>query len=146
MSISKAVIDPRPARRDEIPIVDVGPYFAGEPGSLEIAAKALRHAEEKIGFYYLKGHSVSQLLIDDVFEAARRFHALPLERKMAIRRNTHSVGYMPFKSTVVRANAVEGEKRPNLVEAFFAKRDLPLDHPDVLANKPFRCASRAPSS
>src|SRR5690606_10662444 len=132
------------ATLDEIPIVDVGPFFRGEVGGLESAAGALRDAEENIGFYYLKGHGVPQHLIDDVFATACEFHALPLERKMAIRRNEHNVGYMPFRSSVVRANAVEGEKKPNLVEAFFCKRDLPPDHPDVLLNKPFRPANQWP--
>lgn len=134
----------RPATPDEIPIVDVGPYFRGEADALRRAANALRDAEENIGFYYLRGHGVPQALVDQVFRAARQFHALPLERKMAIRRNQHNVGYMPFRSSVVRANAVEGEKKPNMVEAFFAKRDLPADHPDVLANKPFRPANQWP--
>lgn len=135
----------RPATLEEIPIVDVGPYFRGESGGLEAAAEQLRNAEEKIGFYYLRGHGVPQDLVDKAFAAARQFHALPLDRKMAIRRNEHNVGYMPFRSSVVRANAVEGDKKPNMVEAFFAKRDLPPDHPDVLANKPFRPANQWPA-
>ena len=35
---------------DEIPIIDLGPYLAGEEGAREDAAKALRHAFEHIGF------------------------------------------------------------------------------------------------
>jgi hypothetical protein len=39
---------------------------------------------------------------------------------------------------------VEKATRPNLVEAFFVKRDLPPDHPDVLAQMRYRCMTKRP--
>ena len=36
------------------------------------------------GFGYLVGHGIPQGLIDEVFAQSRRFHALPLEAKLAI--------------------------------------------------------------
>lgn len=129
----------------EIPVIDVGPFLAGEPGALEAAAAKLRHAQEKVGFYYLTGHGVPQDLVDAVFEQTRRFHALPLETKLALKQNEHHIGYMPFRGSITAASPVEqGEKKPNLVAAFFVKRDLPPDHPDVLANKRFRGLNQWP--
>jgi len=34
-----------------IPVIDLGPYLAGEPGALDRAAAKLRHALTEIGFY-----------------------------------------------------------------------------------------------
>src|SRR3546814_2268976 len=44
-----------------------------------------------------------------------------------------------------RTSEVQKDTKPNLNEAFFVKRDLPADHPDVVANKRFRGANRWPA-
>jgi isopenicillin N synthase-like dioxygenase len=128
-----------------IPTLDVAAFFNDEPGALAALGTQLREALETVGFYYLRGHDVPQSLIDQVFAACEQFHAQPLERKMALRANEHNVGYMPVNGYVSRSSRVETATRPNLVEAFFVKRDLPLDHPDVLANIRYRCANQWPS-
>ena len=38
---------------------------------------------------------------------------------------------MPFKGSAARHSQLNANNRPNLVEAFFAKRELPLGHPTV---------------
>ena len=43
-----------------IPVIDYGPYFAGEPGALQRLAEALRHACETVGFFYALNHGVPQ--------------------------------------------------------------------------------------
>jgi isopenicillin N synthase-like dioxygenase len=64
---------------------------------------------------------------------------------LRLRGNEHNVGYMPLNSSASRASRVEGRTdRPNLVEAFFVKRDLAPDHPDVIANKRFRSTNQWP--
>ena len=118
----------------EIPILDLAQYLAGRPGALEELATRLRYALENVGFYFIKGHGVAQSLCDAMFAEAARFHTLPLERKIKLKRNHHNVGYLPMMQSANR----EGGIKPNLNEAFFVKRDLPPDHPDVLANKRFR--------
>ena len=60
-----------------IPLLDVAPYLAGEPGARERLGAELRWAFEKVGFYYLRGHGIPQSLIDATFTQAARFHALP---------------------------------------------------------------------
>jgi isopenicillin N synthase-like dioxygenase len=89
---------------------------------------------------------VPQSLIGQVFAECERFHAQPLEAKMALRANKHNVGYMPVNGYVSKSSRVEQATRPNLVEAFFVKRDLPPDHPDVLADIRYRCANQWPDA
>ena len=130
---------------DEIPVIDLQAYLAGEAGADRNAAAELRHAFENIGFYFITNHGVAQDLIDRVFEAARRFHEMPLEKKLEIRLNQYNIGYLPMRGGATRHSALNKNNNPNVNEAFFAARELPADHPDVLAEKPFRTANKWPS-
>src|SRR5690242_6627183 len=65
------------AAASQIPVIDYGPYFAGEPGALDRLVPQVRHACENVGFFYISGHGVPDAIVDDAFAAARRFHALP---------------------------------------------------------------------
>ena len=124
----------------EIPILDLAPYLGGRSGALEELAYHLRYALENIGFYFIKGHGVPQSLCDKAFAEAARFHAQPLESKIKLKRNHHNIGYLPM----TRGSKADPTVRPNVNEAFFVKRDLPSDHPDVLAQKRFRSTNLWP--
>jgi isopenicillin N synthase-like dioxygenase len=124
----------------EIPVLDLAPYLSGQSAAREKLARQLCHALENIGFYFIKGHGVPQSLIDAAFAATARFHAQPLDRKMKLRRNRDNVGYLPMS----RSDDPEAVIKPNVNEAFFLKRDLPADHPDVVAGKRFRGANLWP--
>ena len=57
-----------------IPVIDLGAYLAGAPGSLEATAAALRDALEGIGFFIIVNHGVPRDLIAQTFAEAKRFH------------------------------------------------------------------------
>ena len=63
---------------DAIPVIDLGPYLADEPGALEHAAAELRHALTEIGFYSIVNHGVPSALVHEVYRQVARFHARPL--------------------------------------------------------------------
>jgi isopenicillin N synthase-like dioxygenase len=123
---------------DEIPVIDVSGVLAGLPGAVEKAAAQLRHAYEDVGFWFLAGHDVPQALIDATFGEAERFHALPLDVKMALKANRHNVGYLPMRGSTTRHSNLNANNKPNLLQGFLMKRDLPADHPDVIAEKLYR--------
>jgi len=129
-----------------IPTIDLGPVFANEPGALESTAAQLRKASTEIGFYLIKNHGVGQWIIDRMHEEAIRFHALPIEEKMAIKINADNIGYLPMKGNIGRHSKIRDNKRPNLNESFIIKRDRGPDNLDVLANKPFRGLNKWPDS
>jgi isopenicillin N synthase-like dioxygenase len=133
------------AANETIPIIDLGPCLAGEPGALARAADQLRNALTEIGFYYIVNHGIPKPLITSIFAAAARFHALPLERKMQVRIDKHNVGYLPMKGDTLRTSVVQTVTRPNLNEALFIARDLAADHPDVVADRRFRSANQWPA-
>ena len=64
---------------ETIPVIDLGPYLAGEPGALDRTAAQLRVALTEIGFYFIVNHGVSREKIRDVFEQVKRFRILHRE-------------------------------------------------------------------
>ncbi|MDN8618592.1 isopenicillin N synthase family dioxygenase [Variovorax ginsengisoli] len=135
----------RPDAPEEIPVFDLGPYLLGEAGAMEKLGTELRYALENVGFYFIVNHGLDQALIDRTFAAARRFHDLPLEEKLALKLNEHIRGYQPMKGAVTRHSAVNANNLPNVNEAIFFGPELVDDHPDVLAGKPFRGHNQWPS-
>ena len=125
-------------------MLDVAPYLGGDTGALQRLGRELRHAFEQVGFYYLRGHGVPQALIDATFEQAERFHAMPLDRKLALRINEHNIGYMPMGGSIARSSTVHRNRKPSVNEAFFLRRERTPDDPDVIANKRFRGLNRWP--
>ena len=127
----------------EIPLIDVSGYLAGKPGAAELAAHQLRFAFENVGFYYLAGHGVPQALIDRAYAEAARFHAQPIERKLALKVDEHNIGYMPIARKPPPNAAAQG-KQPSQNEAFFLRRERGPDDPDVLSNRRFHAMNKWP--
>jgi isopenicillin N synthase-like dioxygenase len=127
-----------------IPVIDYGPYFAGESGALQRLSQDVRHACENVGFFYALNHGVPQDIIDRGFAASRRFHALPLEAKLKVRLNQNNIGYMPMNASVQAASTVHKATKPNQNESFFISHDRAADHPDVLAGIPLRGRNQWP--
>ncbi|MFN4091074.1 MAG: isopenicillin N synthase family dioxygenase [Alphaproteobacteria bacterium] len=128
----------------QIPILDLGPWLRQEDGAADRTAASLRHALTEVGFYFIVNHGVPQGLIDAAFAAAAEFHALPLEEKLRLHFDAFAVGYLPMRGDTLRTTDVARNTKGNLNEAFFVKRDLSADHPDVIAGKPFRGVNRWP--
>jgi len=131
-------------QQEKIPILDLGPYRAGEAGARQRLGRELRHALEQIGFYFVRNHGVPRRSVDAVFAAAARFHALPIDQKMRLKIDQHNIGYLAMRAATTRHSKLNAGNKPNLNEAFFVKRDLPPDHPDVVAGKRFRGANQWP--
>ncbi len=121
-----------------IPVIDLGL-------PPEEAARQLRFALTEIGFYFIVDHGVPSPLIRETFAQAARFHGQPLDRKMQARIDKHNVGYLPMRGDTLRTSVVQAVTKPNLNEAFFVARDLPADHPEVLADRRFRSANQWPA-
>ena len=63
-----------------IPVMDCGPFFAGEAGALPRLGEEITRAAEHVGFFYALNHGVADELLVRGFAAARQFFALPLEQ------------------------------------------------------------------
>ncbi len=125
------------ATLEEIPILDVGPYLAGEPGALAKLAAEIRHASTKIGFYFIVNHGMAQDAVDRSFDASRKFFALPAEKKMKIRMNEHQCGWQPPKEAI-HGDSFDKVNKPQVTEAFKFTLDLTPTDPDYGKNKRYR--------
>jgi len=63
---------------------------------------------------------------------------------MDVRIDRHNVGYLPMRGDTLRTSTVQTVTKANLNEALFVARDMPADHPDVVADRRFRSANRWP--
>ncbi len=129
---------------ETIPILDLGPYLAGEYGADHSLAEQLRWASENIGFYFIRNHGVEQAMIDATFREAARFHALPMAAKEKLLINKHQIGYLPMGGAKMRSSAVNRNTKHDLNEAVFIRRERTADDPDVIAGKPWRGMNQWP--
>jgi isopenicillin N synthase-like dioxygenase len=107
----------------ELPIIS----FAGVPES--ILAARFDQAFRETGFCYIRDIGVDQTLIDGVFEASRRFHALPRSAKDGIAMNHYHRGYMAPKTSVIETSTVARVTKPNDSESFMLMHEVPEDDP-----------------
>jgi isopenicillin N synthase-like dioxygenase len=114
------------------------------PGALESVAADIADVCENVGFFYALNHGVSDETIERAFAASRRFHALPLQQKLALRLDDNNIGYLPTNASVQGASTVHKATRPNQNKSFFVTHDRGPDHPDVIAEKPLRGRNQWP--
>jgi len=129
-----------------IPVIDLGPYLAGRPAAAASTAAELGHALQEVGFFVIVNHGIPQALVDDTFEEARRFHAQPMEAKLALRMNEHNNGYMMLGRYAVWTSDVNANDKPDLNEAFFIKRERSPDDPLVRAGRRFAGPNQWPAA
>ena len=127
----------RAVRETAIPIIDFGPCFAGVPGALETTAAVLRDTLQTVGFFVMVNHGVPTSLIEHTFAEARRFHAQPMEKKLALRMNEHNNGYMSLGRYAVWTSDVNTNDKADLNEAFFTKRERAADDPLLRSGRRF---------
>jgi len=129
-----------------IPVIDVGPFLAGEAGAFDTTATHIGRALEDVGFFVVVKHDVPQPVIDRTFAEARRFHAQPAEAKLALRMNEHNNGYMMLGRYAVWTSDVNANDKPDLNEAFFIKRERAPGDPLVRAGRRFAGPNQWPDN
>src|SRR3954453_9769688 len=122
---------------DKIPVIDISGHLAGRPRALQTTARQVHDALTTVGFFVLTGHDVPLSLIEQTFTEARRFHAMPMEKKLALKLNEHNNGYMVMGRYAVRTSDLNNNDKGDLNEAFFIKRARRPDDPLLLSGRRF---------
>ena len=113
-----------PVSDEDIPILDLGPFLAGEDGAAERTATELRYALERLGFFYVLNHGVARTLRDRLLEQTAAFYRLPLERKLPLKMNAYGVGYVPRRGELLKTSPYyTGTKKPDVCEVLILQRD-----------------------
>lgn len=107
----------------DLPIIDLG-QLRGDAAEQEAIGRRLDAAFSGIGFCYFANTGIDPALIEGVFAASRRFHALPMERKMALVMNATHRGYMPPKTSTIVTSSVANVTKPNISESFMLMHEV----------------------
>jgi isopenicillin N synthase-like dioxygenase len=67
-----------------VPVIDLGPYFAGTPDRKRQVAAELNRACRDVGFYVIVGHGIDARLIEQTELVSREFFNLPIDEKMKV--------------------------------------------------------------
>ncbi|WP_127112384.1 isopenicillin N synthase family dioxygenase [Shimia sediminis] len=117
----------------DIPVIDAAALHAGDQSNL---IEAFRTAYGSTGFGYIINHGIDPALVEAVFEASRRFHALPMQDKMAIAVDRNHRGYIPIDtSTDVNSTLAEVTK-PNQSASFMMMREDRAEIPGLYLSGP----------
>jgi isopenicillin N synthase-like dioxygenase len=154
-----ATVMTRWATADEVPVIDFAPVRDGAPDPVARVARSVHDACRDTGFFTVVNHPVPPAAIAAVFDASKRFFALPEAERMRSHMGESDTfrGYLPMdrygEARHFRGTAIPGfqlhldegtrqareERRKihnNLNDAFQISAELPPDDPDVRAGKP----------
>ena len=130
----------------DVPVIDLGPFLAGDVAAKRRTAEQLREASEGLGFYFIANHGIQQALIDRTFAEAERFHALPLDEKLPLRVGKSPTGYLPLGGQT-QATSVYGKSvHPDRSTSFYIQHEFAPNHPDRLAGKPWVVDNKWPAN
>jgi isopenicillin N synthase-like dioxygenase len=130
---------------DRIPLLDIGPYLAGEPGARAALARAVDKTCRDTGFLVIANHGIGQDLIDATFAAAASFFDLPEDRKQALKIGDLNIGYLPYGAQIVRTSKIHVNKQPNFSESFYIVTDLSPDDPRIVSGDPLYGLNKWPA-
>lgn len=119
----------------QLPVISVAGLGSDDISVRRQTARTLGDACRQEGFFYVTDHGIPAELVASVFTNARRLFALPgdIKETLSIKRSPHNRGYIAMEDEKLNPDAGADHK-----EAFNIGTDLPADHPDVIAGKPFR--------
>jgi isopenicillin N synthase-like dioxygenase len=85
---------------ERIPIIDVSRIYSDDIGDRKAVAEEVREASKNIGFFYMVNQGIDPRYSVCAFEQAKRFFALPEEKKMEVFTGlvpNEYVGFHPMK-------------------------------------------------
>ena len=121
----------------EIPVLDLGPYMAGENGALEELGVQVRNIQETIGFWAVINHGVAWKKLEEAYKQLKQFFALPDDEKRRYLINELSIGYVPPKSTKYITSIINENTKKDLNETLITALERPPDHPLIKAGTRF---------
>lgn len=113
-----------------LPVVDISLLYSDDIEDRQKTANALDQAARDAGFLYLKGHNISDELVDNLKRTVKAYFAQERDSKMAqyIGKSHNHSGYVPQGEEEFYSHTVN-QTSPDLKEAF----DLGPDSPSLMA-------------
>ena len=127
-----------------VPVIDMGPLREGGEDGVRAVAAAVAAACETSGFLYVSNHGVSADTVASIFEANRAFHAMPLDKKLALQINQFYRGYVPFAGSTLKVSSIGQATKPNQSEQILFRHELAPDDPDLGSGLPLQGPNQWP--
>ncbi|MDR3513363.1 MAG: 2-oxoglutarate and iron-dependent oxygenase domain-containing protein [Caulobacteraceae bacterium] len=97
-----------------VPVIDISPYFSGDPAQKRAVARQIDEACRAIGFLVISGHGVPTELIERAGRLARAFFDLPLSVKMKYVADNR--GYAPMFASALAYTIGDDASPPDFRE------------------------------
>jgi isopenicillin N synthase-like dioxygenase len=120
--------EPKPA--GHIPVIDLGPSFAGDAAARAQVAAEIGVACRDTGFFYVANHGIDPSLVTRAFAETDRFFDRPLAIKERVRKQPGTNGYEPLETQRLD-NASPGD----LKESFNFAAPGVAGAPDFVTNR-----------
>ena len=108
-------------QRIDIPKIDISGVDHNEfPKTL---LEKFYHAYNTYGFGYIVNHEIEKDLIDQLFQASKTFHSLPLSEKMKVALDDNHRGYIAINTSTDVNSKLAEVKKPNQSASFMMMRE-----------------------
>ena len=108
-------------QRIDIPQIDIsGIEHNNFPKTL---LEEFYHAYNTYGFGYIVNHGIEKDLIDQLFQASKTFHSLPLSEKMKVALDDNHRGYIAINTSTDVNSKLAKVKKPNQSASFMMMRE-----------------------
>jgi isopenicillin N synthase-like dioxygenase len=111
-----------------LPVIDLGGLADNDAAEITIG-RHLDDAFRNAGFCYIANTGIDPAVIAAVFDASRRFHAMPMQSKRAVAINSSRRGYIAPKSSRSETSSVARPTQPNDSESFMVMHEVPPEDP-----------------
>jgi isopenicillin N synthase-like dioxygenase len=119
------------AEFDRIPVIDLAPLNNPEGVGVDRLCDDILTAYGTVGFGYLINHGIDPALIEGVFDASARFHAMPRAAKMQVELNELHRGFISINTSTDRNSKLARVTKPNQSESFMI-RTTPISVPEPI--------------
>ncbi len=128
-----------------VPVIDFAGFADGAPGARQSVADAIGAACRDTGFFVLANHGLERRVSDAAFDAAAAFFDLPVaeKQKISIDQSPCHRGWYGLGGEVLDART---QPAGDMKEGLKIGRDLPLDHPMVVAQTPLHGPNQWPDN
>lgn len=127
-----------------VPVIDFAGFAQGAPDLRQNVADAIGAACRDTGFFVLANHGLEARISDAAFDAAAAFFDLPMaeKQKISIDQSPYHRGWYGHGGEVLDARA---QPAGDMKEGLKIGRDLPLEHPMVVAQTPLHGPNQWPN-
>jgi len=124
---------------EQIPVINIESLFSQSPDYPGIGEQ-LQRAATTIGFFYVSGHCIDKVLLDQAFEISKKFFALEEQQKAEVKIAGYHRGLLGFGTS-----KMENQANVDLKESYLWGQDFAADNQEFLSGNELMPPNRWPS-